>query len=182
MTTQSDSPRHETPAERLDRKFGDLLQELRVMQTGAQLLTGAQLTAAFLLTLPFQQRFQDLSRFQESLYLVLVLLATTTTALVLGPVAVHRRLSGDHVKERVVTVTHRFVYAALTCIALLIVGIVVLVFDVVTDLPLALVVGGAMALLLLLLLVLVPQRLTSAPGRPGAGQRHVRSLRGYHDG
>ena len=156
MTTQSDSPRHETPAERLDRKFGDLLQELRVMQTGAQL------TAAFLLTLPFQQRFQDLSRFQESLYLVLVLLATTTTALVLGPVAVHRRLSGEHVKERVVTVTHRLVYAALTCIALLIVGIVVLVFDVVTDLPLALVVGGAMALLLLLLLVLVPQRLTSA--------------------
>ena len=153
-TPSDDSRRRETEDERLDRKFADLLQELRVMQTGAQL------TAAFLLTLPFQQRFTTLTRFQETLYLVLVLLATTTTALVLGPVAVHRRLSGDHVKERVVDAAHRLVYGALGCIALLVVGIVVLVFDVVTDLALALVVGGCVAGLLAVLLVLLPQRLT----------------------
>jgi len=41
--------------QRLDRNCGDLLQELRVVQTGVQLLTG------FLLTLPFQARFADLS-------------------------------------------------------------------------------------------------------------------------
>ena len=153
-TPSDDSRRRETEDERLDRKFADLLQELRVMQTGAQL------TAAFLLTLPFQQKFETLNRFQEALYLVLVLLATTTTALVLGPVAVHRRLSGDHVKERVVASAHRLVYAALACIAFLVVGIVVLVFDVVTDLALALTVGGCVAALLAVLLVLLPQRLT----------------------
>jgi hypothetical protein len=40
--------RDETPMQRLDRNWADLLQELRVVQTGVQLLTG------FLLTLPFQ--------------------------------------------------------------------------------------------------------------------------------
>ena len=55
--------RNETDAEQVDRKFGDLLQELRVMQTGAQL------TAGFLLTLPFQDKFSELDRFQEGLYL-----------------------------------------------------------------------------------------------------------------
>ena len=46
--------RSETPTERLDRNWSNLLQELRVVQTGVQLLTG------FLLTLPFQQRFDIL--------------------------------------------------------------------------------------------------------------------------
>ena len=50
-----DAERHETPLQRLDRNWVDLLQELRVVQTGVQLLTG------FLLTLPFQARFADLS-------------------------------------------------------------------------------------------------------------------------
>ena len=47
--------RGDTPMQRLDRNWGELLQELRVVQTGVQLLTG------FLLTLPFQARFADLS-------------------------------------------------------------------------------------------------------------------------
>ena len=53
---RDDDGRDETEAERADRKWDDMLQELRVMQTGAQL------TAGFLLTLPFQQRFEDLTR------------------------------------------------------------------------------------------------------------------------
>ena len=58
--------RNETPTERLDRNWTDLLQELRVVQTGVQLLTG------FLLTLPFQQRFAELTTFGRVLYLVTV--------------------------------------------------------------------------------------------------------------
>ncbi len=49
-TGWDDQARKETPTQRLDRNWGDLLQELRVVQTGVQLLTG------FLLTLPFQAR------------------------------------------------------------------------------------------------------------------------------
>src|SRR6478736_146415 len=149
MTTGRD----ETDEERLDRKFDDLLQELRVMQTGAQL------TAGFLLTLPFQQKFSDLDDFQVALYLALVLLAALTTALVMGPVAVHRHLSGRHVKGRVVDSAHRIVYGVITCIALLISGMVLLVWDVVAGRAWAVLAAGAIAVVLLALLVVLPRRL-----------------------
>ena len=81
-----DKERNESEAEREDRKYDDLLQELRVIQTSAQL------TAGFLLTLPFQQRFSELSTGQERFYLTLVVLAalviavaTFLTAVVISP-------------------------------------------------------------------------------------------------
>ena len=145
--------RDETEAERSDRKWEDLLQELRVMQTGAQL------TAGFLLTLPFQSKFASLDDFATGLYLVLVLLAALTTALVMGPVAIHRRLTGQHVKERLVASAHRLVYGVLCCIALLVTGMVMLIFDVVVDRTWAVVAAAAVALVLACLLVLLPHRL-----------------------
>jgi hypothetical protein len=147
------SDRNETDDERLDRKWNDLLQELRVMQTGAQL------TAGFLLTLPFQSSFSDLDGFQTRLYLTLVLLAAATTALVMSAVAVHRRLSGEHVKERVVVAAHRITIGVLTTISLLITGMVLLIFDVVIDRSLALVWTGGIAALVLGLVVAVPHYL-----------------------
>ncbi|GAB3199431.1 hypothetical protein GCM10027062_16070 [Nocardioides hungaricus] len=147
------SGRDESEEERLDRKFDDLLQELRVMQTGAQL------TAGFLLTLPFQDRFADLDRFQVGLYLALVLLSALTTALVMTPVAIHRRLSGRHVKERVVASAHRLVYGVIACIALLVAGMVLLIFDVVVARTWAAVAAGAIAGVLALLLLALPHRL-----------------------
>src|SRR5690606_22121652 len=70
--------RHETPTERLDRNWNEILQELRVTQTGIQILTG------FLLTVPFQSRFADLTATQRVVYLVLVLLAAVTTGLMVA--------------------------------------------------------------------------------------------------
>jgi|tagenome__1003787_1003787.scaffolds.fasta_scaffold20016096_2 SNF family Na+-dependent transporter len=148
--------RNETEDERLDRKFNDLLQELRVMQTGAQL------TAGFLLTLPFQSSFQDLDDFATGLYLVLVLLAALTTALVMGPVAIHRRLSGHHVKERVVESAHRLVYGVLACIALLVTGMVMLIFDVVLDRTYAVLAAAGVAVVIVMLIVLLPLRLVQS--------------------
>jgi hypothetical protein len=152
-STEPDSGRDETEEERNDRKWNDLLQELRVMQTGAQL------TAGFLLTLPFQQSFSDLDRFSTGLYLVLVLLAALTTALVMGPVAIHRRLSGAYVKERLVASAHRLVYGVLTCIALLVTGMVMLIFDVVVDRTWAVVAAAGVAAVLAGLLVVLPRSL-----------------------
>ena len=149
----SDDDRDETETERLDRKWNDLLQELRVMQTGAQL------TAGFLLTLPFQTGFAKLDDFQRGLYLVLVLLAAVTTTLILSAVAVHRALSGEHVKERVVTTAHRLTIGVLTSLGLLITGMVMLIFDVVIDRTFAVVAAVAMAVLFVSLLAVLPQRL-----------------------
>lgn len=147
------SGRDETEEERLDRKWEDMLQELRVMQTGAQL------TAGFLLTLPFQSLFWDLDDFDRGLYLVLVVLAALTTALVMGPIAIHRRISGRHVKGKLVAAAHHFVRAVLACIALLVTGMVLLIFDVVIDRTWAIVAAAAMAAVLGTLLVVVPNRL-----------------------
>jgi len=148
--------REETEKERLHRKWNDLLQELRVMQTGAQL------TAGFLLTLPFTERFEDLSDFQVRLYLTLVLLAAVTTALVVSAVAVHRRLSGENVKERVVVAGHRLTIGVLTTICLLITGMVMLIFDVVIGRAEALIWSGAVGLAAVLLVGVLPQVLRRA--------------------
>ena len=156
--SEARSGRNETEEERLDRKWDDLLQELRVMQTSAQL------TAGFLLTLPFQQKFASLSTFQHTLYLVLVVLAALTTALVMTPVAVHRRLSGAHVKEKVVDTGHRIVQTVIGMLSLLILGIVTLVFDVVVDKTIAFVVAAAVGVVLVGLLVVLPRRLATANG------------------
>jgi SNF family Na+-dependent transporter len=156
--------RDESDAERQDRKYDDLLQELRVIQTSAQL------TAGFLLTLPFQQRFSDLSTGQERFYLVLVVLAALVTAVVLSPVAIHRQLSGLRVKRRLVEAAHTLVEVALGLLALLATGIVVFVFDVVTDLTAAVTVGAALLVVLCMLMVVLPRMLV-ARGRPTEASR-----------
>ncbi len=145
--------RNETEDERNDRKWADLLQELRVMQTGAQL------TAGFLLTLPFTTRFASLDGFQRTLFLILVLLAALTTAAVITPVAVHRRISGRHVKGRLVTTAHRLVGIGLATLAMLVTGIVMLIFDVVVDRTSAIVAGAVIGAILAGLLVALPLKL-----------------------
>ena len=105
-----------------------MLQELRVMQTGAQL------TAGFLLTLPFQQNFAKLDGFQRRpLPRARRSLPRLTTAVVVAPVAVHRRRGRAHVKERLVVTAHRLVGVGLVCLGLLVTGMVFLIFDVVVD-------------------------------------------------
>jgi hypothetical protein len=147
------SGRSETHEQRLDRKWEDLLQELRVMQTGVQL------TGGFLLTLPFQGPFADLDHVQRTVYLCLVVLAGTTTALVLAPVAVHHSLSGRHVKERLVDSAHRITAFVLAGIGALITGTVFFIFDIVVGRSTALLVGGAVLLVVTLLMVVLPWRL-----------------------
>src|SRR3982074_107672 len=68
--------RAETETERLDRNWSTLLQELRVTQTGVQLLTG------FLLMLPFQQRFDRLDELMRGVYAATV---TCSVAATLAP-------------------------------------------------------------------------------------------------
>ena len=86
--TRDDRPdgRDETPAERADRNWNEVLQELRVMQTGTQILTG------FLLALAFQPAFADLSEVSATFYLTLVVLSALSSIVALAPVALHRIL------------------------------------------------------------------------------------------
>ena len=140
----------ETEAERLDRNCDELLQELRVTQTGTQILL------AFLLTIPFQQRFGELDAVQLTIYLVLVAVAALATILALTPVALHRALFRTGAKPRLVPLAGALVRVTVGAVAVTLSGTVLLIFDVVLGLTAALVAGGITALLSLLALVVLP--------------------------
>lgn len=151
--------RDETATQRADRNWTELLQELRVVQTGLQILTG------FLLTVPFQQRFGELSASLRGVFLVALCLAVLATALVVAPVASHRILFRRHAKTELVQVAHRLTQAGLTILALTIVAVLVLVFGFLLGETAALVVAAVALLVFLLLWLVVPVYLR---GRIGA--------------
>lgn len=117
-----ESVRSETETQRLDRNWTSLLQELRVTQTGVQLLTG------FLLTLPFQQRFEELSTATRVVYLATVGCSISATVLLIAPVAMHRLLFRRHRMETIVATAHRFAYTGVVLLGLALVGVTVVIF------------------------------------------------------
>jgi Family of unknown function (DUF6328) len=115
--------RDETPTERSDRNWNDILQELRVALTGTQLIGG------FLLAVAFQSRFEELDSYQLALYLTLVTLAGLATVIGLAPVTLHRTLFQHQVKARIVRTGNRLLIAHLAVVALLVIGVTGLIFD-----------------------------------------------------
>lgn len=118
--------RNETPLERADRNFGELLQELRVTQTGVQILF------AFLLTLAFTPRFPSLDTVQRTTYVVTLLLAVLAAALFTAPAALHRSLFQKGAKPRIVQVSSRLATLGMGVLVLAFTGSVLLVVDVTT--------------------------------------------------
>jgi hypothetical protein len=149
--------RDESPVERLDRNWGDLLQELRVVQTGVQLLTG------FLLTLPFQTRFAALHQFQQDVYLVTVALAVGATGFLIAPVLVHRVLFRRHARQVMVTTAHRLAVIGTALLGCAVVGVVLLLFDVLRGRTVGIVASLVTVALLATLWIALPWALRSRP-------------------
>jgi hypothetical protein len=149
--------RHETTTERLDRNWGDLIQELRVVQTGVQFLTG------FLLTLPFQQKFSELTTGQRNLYLAAISSSIVATAFLQSPVSVHRALFRRHRRAAAVTVAHRLAIAGIFFLAVAIVAVTALIYDVVVGTLAAAISAGAVAVVLTTLWLAMPLRLRGPP-------------------
>jgi O-antigen/teichoic acid export membrane protein len=147
---EDENERHETPTERLDRNWGDLLQELRVVQTGVQLLTG------FLLTLPFQQKFASLSDAQRAVYLSAVTASILATGFLQAPVSVHRALFRQHRRRETVLLAHRLSIVGIVFLACAVVAVTLLIFDVLLGWAGGITAGGAAALVLLVLWLVVP--------------------------
>lgn len=120
-----DEGRQETREEQADRNWTELLQELRIMQTGTQILV------AFLFTVPFQPRFAELDDVQRVAYLVLVILAAVITVLLLAPISLHRSLFRQRLKREIVERGAALVRMALLGTAVLAAGGAALVFDLV---------------------------------------------------
>jgi hypothetical protein len=120
------SARQETETQRLDRNWSSLLQELRVTQTGVQLLTG------FLLTLPFQQRFAQLGGSVHVVYLVTVACSIGSTVFLVAPVAMHRLLFRRHRLRTLVSIGHRCALAGLTLLGAALCGVAAVIFEAVS--------------------------------------------------
>lgn len=135
----------ETKADRLDRELGELVQELRVM------LPGVQVLFAFLLTVPFSQRFDRLSASEEGLFLAALLCAAAASALLISPSAFHRILFRERDKEWLILVSNRLAIAGTVFLATSMTCALFLVAEFIYGSSLAAgVAAGAGALILLL--------------------------------
>jgi hypothetical protein len=117
------SGREESEAERLDRNLSELLQELRVV------LPGVQVLFAFLLAVPFQQRFAEVSQFQKWLYFATLLLTALSAALLMSPSAYHRITFRMQQKDQLVAIANKLTIAGLGSLALAMTGAIMLVTD-----------------------------------------------------
>ncbi len=142
--------RDETESERNDRNWTEILQELRVIQTGTQILTG------FLLTLAFQQRFTDLDDYQTDTYLGLVIVAALATALALSPVALHRALFRRRAKGTIVKIANFMLKATLAAVGLTLTGTAMLIFDVVVGREAGVIAGVAALAVVVLAWIALP--------------------------
>jgi drug/metabolite transporter (DMT)-like permease len=149
---KSGAGRDETEQERLDRNLAELLQELRVAIPGVQVLF------AFLLVVPFNQRFPDITNFQQTIYFVTLLLATGATAFLIAPTVHHRVQFREQDKERIVFTANRFAIVGLVLLALAMTGAIVLITDMLYKRTTVTVVAVAVALMFLVLWYAVPLR------------------------
>jgi len=146
------APTGETEWQRLNRNWEDILQELRVIQTGNQIITG------FLLAAAFQPRFEDLDPVARGIYLSLLAVAAATTIVGLTPVLLHRWLFRMGAKASLVALGGRLAAGALIGVGVTLAGIVLLIVDLVGGLAAGLVAAAATVAVMAALWILLPSR------------------------
>src|SRR4051794_11953976 len=123
-TTKQQARADEDEAERLDRELIELLNEVRVVMPGVQVLFG------FLLTVPFQQRFQQVDDFQRIVYFVTLLLTAAAAAFLMGPTAFHRLTFREGQKPYLIRLATRQTIVGMALVALAMNGAILLLTDV----------------------------------------------------
>ncbi|MEW1892766.1 MULTISPECIES: DUF6328 family protein [unclassified Streptomyces] len=158
--------RNETTEERADRRWTELLQELRVAQTGVQILFG------FLLAVVFQPRFTTLADTDKTIYVVTVLLGSATAAALIGPVSHHRLLTGRHLKPETVVWASRLTLLGLVLLFCTMCSALLLIMRVALHNTLALWLVGGMALWSFICWFVFPAwaMARSPNGRDGSGR------------
>lgn len=149
---EADGPeRNETVAERIDRNWAELLQELRVVQTGVQIFAG------FLFVLPFQPVFAQLVREQQAWFVGTMLSAGVTMGLVFAPVVMHRIMFRRHEKDILLLASDVLAKTGLAFLALTLASAFGLVVSVVADLVRGIGVTVGMLCFLIGLWVVLPR-------------------------
>jgi hypothetical protein len=157
----------ETEAQRLDRNYSEILQELRVAEAGVQILF------AFLLALAFTPRFARVSDFERGVYFGSLLLSAAAGGLLMAPAAIHRIVFRRGMKDLLVTTASRLALAGLYTLGVAVAGSVLLISDVLFGRAAGWITASAVALWMALLWCVLPLRLrarattttTSSAGR-----------------
>jgi hypothetical protein len=142
----------ETEAQRADRNFTELLQELRVAQTGVQILF------AFLLTLPFQARFGGQDTFGRVAYGAAILCSALAAVCLIAPVAYHRILFRRQAKDWVVVRASVLANVGVAFLAVAMTSALALVLQVVYSRTWAVIIAAGMAVLIVFMWWVVPLR------------------------
>jgi amino acid permease len=150
MAAEKARIKHETEKQRWDRNFADLLQELRVAQTGIQILF------AFLLTLPFSNGFPKTTAFQKDVYVVALLTAAGATAMIIAPVAFHRALFRQGRKPELVRYAHRMASGGLAFLLVSMLSSILLITDYLLAWPMTLILTVAAAAFFLTFWAAIP--------------------------
>ncbi len=140
----------ESEFERRNRNFAELLQELRVAQTGVQILF------AFLLTLPFSSRADLLTGVNRVAYVVTLVAAAAATAFLIAPVSYHRIVFREGRKPEVLAIASRLAQLGLVALLVSLVGALFLAIDVVVGEPVVAIVTGLVAGLYVTVWYLLP--------------------------
>jgi hypothetical protein len=141
--TASSGERGESEKERLDRNFQELLQGLRVA------LPGVQVLFAFLLVVPFQQRYSDVTDFQQTVYFVTLICTAIASACLIAPPVRHRLLFRQGVKDWILFNSNSVVQVGFVFLAVAIAGVVLLISDFIYEsaaVPIIATIGIALAL------------------------------------
>ena len=152
LAADPDRLRDETEVERLDRNLIELLQEVRVVQTGVQVLF------AFLLTVPFSSRFDQITQFQRGAYFAALVGSAAASVLLIAPTAVHRILFRLGQKEYMVEVSNRLALGGLLATAVAMTSGVLLAADVMFGSGLGIAIAGATAIAFVAVWAALPLR------------------------
>src|SRR3954454_10863655 len=110
--------------ERRSRELAELLQELRVV------LPGVQVLFAFLLTLPFSARFGSVSSLQQAVFFGTLVCTALSAGLLLAPSAHHRLLWRKQAREHRLRVANRLAIAGLVLLVPGMVGTMFVITDI----------------------------------------------------
>jgi Family of unknown function (DUF6328) len=150
MSQRVEENTKEDPQERTAREMIELLQELRIVIPGVQVLF------AFLLTVPFNQRFTELNTVQRDVFFATLLCTAAATALLIAPSAHHRLLFRKGLREQRLKMGNLLAILGLVFLVPAMVGVIFVITDLIFGSAVALVVTVAMALLFSLLWFVLP--------------------------
>jgi hypothetical protein len=130
--------------------MAELLQEVRVAQTGTQILF------AFLLAVPFSARFGQVTSFQQTVYFVTLLAAAVASAFLIAPSAYHRILFQQREKPYVIRASNVLIIVGLAFVALAMSGAILLITDLLYGARTTAIVTGAAVGVFVVLWYVVP--------------------------